>query len=144
MSIITPGSRAIGATEKAGNAKPAILSAAVFIIVEVVLVAETIAVILLKEIDPRNPGAAPIAILLSMTLLANLGLVCSVAATIAANSIRQLNHQRTRAFSGRFAALSGAPEGTESVDRDNAGAVDYVAPDPENPAAEPAVCSPAG
>ncbi|MGO8939008.1 MAG: hypothetical protein ACLQLO_18485 [Mycobacterium sp.] len=84
MSIITPGSRAIGATEKAGNAKPAILSAAVFIIVEVVLVAETIAVILLKEIDPRNPGAAPIAILLSMTLLANLGLVCSVAATIAA------------------------------------------------------------
>ena len=36
------------------------------------LVAETISVILLKDIDLRNPAATPIAILLSMALLANL------------------------------------------------------------------------
>jgi hypothetical protein len=62
VSIIGPQLRAIGAVEKVGIVKPAIVSAAVFISVEIVLVAETIAVILLKEIDPRHPGAAPIAI----------------------------------------------------------------------------------
>jgi hypothetical protein len=49
-------------------------------------VAESISVILLDEIDPEKAGAAPIAILPSIALLANLGVVCSVAAAIAANS----------------------------------------------------------
>jgi hypothetical protein len=108
VSIIGPQSRAIGAVEKVGIVKPAIVSAAVFIIVEIVLVAETIAVILLKEIDPRHPGAAPIAILLSMTLLANLGLVCGIAATIAANSVRLSKHERARALRGPSAAPRGS------------------------------------
>jgi hypothetical protein len=144
VSIIGPQSRAIGAVEKVGIVKPAIVSAAVFIIVEIVLVAETIEVILLKEIDPRHPGAAPIAILLSMTLLANLGLVCGIAATIAANSARRAQHQRARALRGRFAVLSGGAEGVESADRYIAGAIDVPAPDPEDPAVEPVACSPTG
>jgi hypothetical protein len=137
VSIIGPQSRAIGAVEMVGIVKPAIVSAAVFIIVEIVLVAETIAVILLKEIDPRHPGAAPIAILLSVTLLANLGLVCGIAATIAANSVRLSKHERAR-------ALRGGAEGIESADRDIAGVVDVPAPDPEDPAVEPVACSPTG
>jgi len=144
VSIIGPQSRAIGAVEMVGIVKPAIVSAAVFIIVEIVLVAETIAVILLKEINPRHPGPAPIAILLSMTLLANLGLVCGIAATIAGNSVRRSKHERARAVRGPFAALSGGAEGSESADRDIAGVVDVPAPDPEDPAVEPVACSPTG
>ena len=144
MSIIGPQSRAIGAVETVGIVKPAIVSAAVFIIVEIVLVAETIAVILLKEIDPRNPGAAPIAILLSMALLANLGLVCGIAATIAANSVRQSKRERARALRGRFRGAHGGAEGIESADRDIAAVVDVPAPDPEDPAVEPVACSPTG
>jgi hypothetical protein len=143
VSIIGPQSRAIGAVEMVGIVKPAIVSAAVFIIVETVLVAETIAVILLKQIDPRHPGAAPIATLLSVTLLANLGLVCGIAATIAANSVRRSKHERARSLRGHFAALGGA-EGIESADRDIAGVVDVRAPDPEDPAVEPVACSPTG
>jgi hypothetical protein len=127
VSISGPQSRAIGAVEKVGIVKPAIVSAAVFIIVEIVLFAETIAVILLKEIDPRHPGAAPIAILLSMTLLANLGLVCGIAATIAANSVRRSKHERARALRGPFASLSGGAEGIESADREISGVVDVPA-----------------
>ena len=144
VSIIGPQSRAIGAVEMVGIVKPAIVSAAVFIIVEIVLVAETIAVILLKEINPRHPGPAPIAILLSMTLLANLGLVCGIAATIATNSVPRSKHQRARALRGRFTALSGGAEGIESADRDIAGVVDVPAPDPEDPAVEPSACPPTG
>ncbi|HTQ21270.1 hypothetical protein, partial [Mycobacterium sp.] len=57
-----------------------------------VLAAETIWVVLLKESDLRNPAATPIAIFLSMALLANLGIVCGLAATTAANSIRKPNY----------------------------------------------------
>ena len=139
-----PQSRAIGAVEKVGIVKPAIVSAAVFIIVEIVLFAETIAVILLKEIDPRHPGAAPIAILLSMTLLANLGLICGIAATIAANSVRRSKHERARALRGPFAALSAVAGGIESATVTSPGVVDVHAPDPEDPAVEPVACSPTG
>lgn len=72
VSIIASESPAIGAVEPVDAARSAIIPAAVFIIVEIILVAETISVILLKEFDPRNPGAAPIAVLLSIALLANL------------------------------------------------------------------------
>ena len=70
------------------------------------LVAETISVILLKDIDLRNPAATPIAILLSMALLANLSIVCSMAATTAANSIRKPNY-REPAWSGPVMPTSG-------------------------------------
>jgi hypothetical protein len=80
---------AIGAAETVDTGKTAIVPAVAFIIVEIVLVVETISVILMKEIDPRNPGAALIAILLSMALLANLGVVCGIAAARAAESVRQ-------------------------------------------------------
>ena len=95
--IIAPGPSAIGAAVTVD--KSAIVPAAVFIIVEIVLVAETISVILLDEIDPEKAGAAPIAIFLSIALLANLGVVCSVAAAIAANSARQSKHEGARALS---------------------------------------------
>lgn len=115
ISIIAFEPPAIGAAETVDTGKPAIVPAAVFIIVEIILVAETISVILLKEIDPRNPGAAPIAILLSMALLANLGLICSIAAASAANSVRQSKHGGDRALSGSFAAVSAGDEGIEAA-----------------------------
>ena len=127
VSITAWGPTAIEDAETVDNVKPAILPAAVFIIVEIVLVAETISVILLKEMDPRNPAAAPIAILLSVALLANLGLVCSVAAASAADSVRRSNRARARALSGRFAAVGAPAEGTDSADVDLAG-VDFPAP----------------
>jgi hypothetical protein len=89
VSIITSEPPAIGTAEPVDSARSAIIPAAVFIIVEIILVAEAISVILLKEIDLRNPAATPIAILLSMALLANLGIVCSMAAASVANSIRK-------------------------------------------------------
>jgi hypothetical protein len=89
VSIIVSERTAFQAGEAVDTVKRAILPAAVFIIVEIVLVAEAISVILLREMDPGNPGAAPIAILLSVALLANLGVVTSMAAAIAANSVRQ-------------------------------------------------------
>jgi hypothetical protein len=144
VSIIASEPSAIEAAETVDTGKAAIVSAAVFIIVETVLVAETIAVILLKEIGPRHPGATPIATLLSVTLLANLGLVCGIAATIAANSVRRSKHERVRALRGHFAALSGGAEGIESADRGIAGVVDVPAPDPDDPAVEPVACSPTG
>ncbi len=89
MSIIASEPPVIGTAEPVDIARSAIIPTAVFIIVEIILVAEAISVILLKEIDLRNPAATPIAILLSMALLANLGIVCSMAAASAANSIRK-------------------------------------------------------
>ncbi|HTX96882.1 MAG TPA: hypothetical protein VME67_19730 [Mycobacterium sp.] len=77
------------AAETVDTVRRATLPAGIFIVVEILLAAETIVVILLGEMDPRNPGAAPIAILLSVALLANLGLVCSVAAVLAADSVRR-------------------------------------------------------
>ncbi|MGO9156613.1 hypothetical protein [Mycobacterium sp.] len=97
--------------------KRAIALAAVFIIVETVLVAETIWVILFNEIDVGNPWSAAIGILLSIALLANLGIVCGVAATGAAESARQSKFQGDRLRGGRAdagsAGLSGdIPGGT--------------------------------
>ena len=89
MSIIASETPAIGTAEPVVRSRSAIIPAAVFIIVEIILVAEAISVILLKEIDLRNQAATPVAILLSMALLANLGIVCSMAAASAANSIRK-------------------------------------------------------
>jgi hypothetical protein len=126
VSITASGQTAIEASETVDTVKPAIVPAAVFIIVEVVLVAETISAILLNELDPRNPGAAPITILLSVALLVNLGLVCSVAAAIAAESVRRSNRARVRALSSSFPAVS-APAGVESAQRDVAG-TDLAAP----------------
>ncbi len=111
-----------GKTDVSITVKPAILPAAVFITVEIVLVAETISVILLRELDPRNPGAVPIAILLSVALLANLGVVCSVAAAIAADSVRRSDRARARALISSFTAVSAPAGETESTDCDVAGA----------------------
>jgi hypothetical protein len=92
VSIIASEPLAIAAAEAAKVPKRAILPAAAFIIVEILLVAESISVILFKEMDPGHPGAGPIAMLLSMALLANLGLVCGLAAASVAGSIRQSKH----------------------------------------------------
>jgi hypothetical protein len=86
--------------------KRAIVPAALFIAAETVLVAETISVLLLKEIDLRNAAATPIAILLSMALLANLGILCGMAATTAASSIRKPNYCEP-AWSGPVMPTSG-------------------------------------
>ena len=91
VSIIASEPPAVGTAGPIDSARSALIPAAVFIVVEIILVAEAISVILLKEIDLRNPAATPIAILLSMALLANLGIVCSMAAASAANSIRKPN-----------------------------------------------------
>jgi hypothetical protein len=101
MSIITPVAATTTAAETAG--RPAILPSAVFIVVEIVLVAETVLVILLKELDARDSGAGPIAILLSIALLANLGLVCSMVAAITGDAVRHWKRERARELSGWFA-----------------------------------------
>jgi hypothetical protein len=80
---------AIGAGEIVETGKSALVLAAIFIVVEIVLMAETISVILLEGSERRNPGAAPIAILLSAALLANLGLVCTFIAASAASAVRR-------------------------------------------------------
>ncbi len=90
MSIMALEPPAVSVAETVDTARRAIMPAALFIIVEIVLVAETISVILLKEFDLQNPATTPIAILLSTALLANLGIVCSMAAASATNSIRRL------------------------------------------------------
>ncbi len=97
------------------SVKPTLWPAAVFIVVEIVLVAETVSVILLDEVDPRNPGAAPIAILLSVALLANLGLVCGVAAAIAADSARRLRRAEASALIDSFTAVGSPLAGMESA-----------------------------
>ena len=127
VSITASEPPATGTAEAVDTGKPAIVPAAVFIIVEIMLVAETISVILLKEIDPRNPGAAPIAILLSMALLANLGLICSIAAAIAANSVQQSKQGGTRAGSGWIPVVRASEERIDSASADIAG-VDFPAP----------------
>jgi hypothetical protein len=92
VSIMALEPPAVRAAETVGIGRRAIVPAALFIIVEIVLVAETISVILLKEFDLQNPAAMPIAILLSTALLANLGVVCSIAAASATSSIRRLDY----------------------------------------------------
>jgi hypothetical protein len=122
--IIVPGSPAIADAETVD--KSAIVPAAVFIIVEIVLVAETISVILLDGIGPGKAGATPIAILLSIALLANLGVVCSVAAAVAANPARQSKHKEARALSGWLPAVSSTAEGIDFATGDSGG-VDVAA-----------------
>ena len=63
VSITASEPPATGAAQTVDIGKRAIVPAAVFVIVEIMLVAETILVILFKELDPRNPGTAPITIL---------------------------------------------------------------------------------
>jgi hypothetical protein len=93
----------------------AILPAGAFIFVEIILAAETISVISLHETDPRNPGAAPIGVLLCAALLANLGVVCGVAAAIAAESVRRAERARARDLIESFPAYSLPSLGTESA-----------------------------
>lgn len=93
MSIIGAKPAAVGGAETVGTVKRAIALTAVFIIVETVLVAETIWVILFNGIDVGNPCSAAIGILLSIALLANLGTVCGVAAARAAESARQSKYR---------------------------------------------------
>ncbi len=108
MSITASRPAAVETGEPVGAVRPAILSAAAFIVVEILLAAETISVILFREADPRTPAAVPLAILLSVALLANLGLVCGAAAAVAAGMIRRSN----RSLSGSFASI-GASRGPD-------------------------------
>jgi hypothetical protein len=89
VSIIDPEPPAIRTGETVETGKSALVLAAIFIVVEIVLMAEAISVILLEGSERRNPGAAPIAILLSTALLANLGLVCTFIAASAASAVRR-------------------------------------------------------
>lgn len=89
MSTIDPLPPTIGTDETAETGKSAIVLAALFIVVEILLMAETIGVILHEGSEDRYPGQAPVAILLSTALLANLGLVCTVIAGSAANVVRR-------------------------------------------------------
>jgi hypothetical protein len=107
LSIIASRRAAVETAESAGAVGPAILPVVAFIVVEILLAAETIWVILLKDIALRSPAAAPLAILLSVALLANLGLVCSAAAAVAADAIRRSN----RAPSGSFASVGADADG---------------------------------
>jgi hypothetical protein len=97
--------------------------AAVFIAVEVVLMAETIVVVLVEGSEHRNPGAAPIAFLLSTALLANLGLVCAFIAASAADAVRR--SRRAEGDLASFAAVSSSTENAESM-ADYISAVDVV------------------
>ena len=127
VSITASEPPATGAAQTVDIGKRAIVPAAVFVIVEIMLVAETILVILFKELDPRNPGTASITILLSIALLANLGLVCGIAAAIAANSVRQSTQGGTRAGSGWLRLVRAGEERIDSASVEIAG-VDFPAP----------------
>jgi hypothetical protein len=88
--------------------------AAVFIVVEILLMAEAISVILLGGSGERNPGITPIAILLSTALLANLGLVCSFIAASAASAVRRSRRAGAVPVPS-FAAVGCGTEGAESM-----------------------------
>ena len=98
--------------------------AAVFIVVEILLMAETISVILLGGSGERNPGITPIAILLSTALLANLGLVCSFIAASAASAVRRSRRAGAVPVPS-FAAVGCGAEGVDSLAGDPS-AVDVV------------------
>ena len=93
MSIIGAKPAAIGGAETVGTGKRTIVLATVFIIVETVLVAETIWVLLFNGIDVGDPWSAAIGVLLSVALLANLGIVCGVTAARGAESARQAKYR---------------------------------------------------
>ncbi|WP_068179629.1 hypothetical protein [Mycobacterium sp. UM_CSW] len=106
MPIIARKAASIPATEAADAVKRAILPAAVFVVVQTLLAAEAISVILFEDVDARNAGARLIAFLLSVALLANLGLVCGLVAAHAAGTIRRWNHARARALINAFPDVS--------------------------------------
>ncbi len=122
MDVSISGLRPKGleAGEAVRSVKPAALPAAVFIVVEILLAAETIWVLLLGELDPRAPAAAPLAILLSVALLANLGLVCGAAAAVAADAIRRSD----RELSGSFASVGASEPGDPPRPTDAEGSAD--------------------
>jgi hypothetical protein len=107
VSISASRPTAAETSEPVARRGTAILPAAAFIVVEILLAAETIWVILLQEINPRSPAAAPLAILLSVALLANLGLVCGAAAAITASPFRRSN----RVLSSSFASVCASEPG---------------------------------
>jgi hypothetical protein len=104
----------IRTAETVETGKSALVLAAVFIVVEIVLMAETIVVVLLEGSEHRNPGAAPIAILLSTALLANLGLVCTFIAASAANVVRR-SRRAGAVLVPSFAAVGSNAEDAESI-----------------------------
>lgn len=112
---------AISTDEIVETGKSPWVLAAVFILVEIVLMAETISVMLLGGSEQRNPGATPIALLLSTALLANLGLVCSFIAASAASAVRR-SRRAVAVPVPSFAAVGCGAEGAEST----AGAADVV------------------
>src|SRR5581483_6835037 len=95
-----------GETVEAG--KSALVLAAIFIAVEIVLMAETISV-LLEGAEARSPGGGPIAILLSTALLANLGLMCTFIAATATSAIRRSRRAEVLRVAS-FAAVSPSGE----------------------------------
>jgi hypothetical protein len=109
-----PGPPAIRTDQIVETGKSPWVLAAVFIVVEIVLMAETISVILLGGREQPNPGVTPIAILLSTALLANLGLVCSFIAASAASAVRR-SRRAVAVPVPSFAALGGGAEGAESM-----------------------------
>jgi hypothetical protein len=119
-----PQPPAISTDEIVETGKSPWVLAAVFIVVEILLMAETISVILLGGSGERNPGVAPIAILLSTALLVNLGLVCSFIAASAASAVRRSRRAGAVPVPS-FAAVGCGAEGAESMAGDLS-AVDAV------------------
>jgi hypothetical protein len=90
--------------------------------------AEAVSVILLKEVDPANPGAVLIALLLSMALVGNFA--CGMVAARAAGFVRQIRALETRGSRGAqrlVAVVSGSREAIGCGRADIAG-VDLAAP----------------
>ena len=115
MSTRDPQPTAFSTDGTVETGMSAMVLAAVFIVVEIVLMAETISVILLGGSEQRNPGAATIAILLSTALLTNLGLVCTFIAASAASAVRR--SRRAEAVPVAIvAAVSCSAEAAESSD----------------------------
>ena len=90
MSIIALESVAIEAA--VDTVKPALVPAAVFVFVEAILVAETVVGILLNEVNPADPGATVITLLLGLALLGNF--FCGVVAARAAGFAGQFENAK--------------------------------------------------
>jgi hypothetical protein len=129
VAIIALEPLAIECAETVHTRKPAIVLAAVFIFVEAILLAETVSVILLKEVDLRNPGAVLIALLLSMALLGNF--VCGMVAARAAGFVRQSEHSKhvgAGPISDWFAVVSGSHAAIGCAAGADIAGVDLAAP----------------
>ena len=91
MSITAPGPLAFEAVDDSpGNdtGKRAMVPAAVFALSEAMLVAETVSVIVLKQVEFRDTAGMLITLLLSVGLLGNF--VCGTIAARAAGPVRHL------------------------------------------------------